>query len=139
MKRWKLWVGLVSLFLSGMVAGALGTVVISEHMALEVLVGRGPIVEKVLKKLSRELSLTESQRERIAEIVCRTHKELTALRERNKPERDEIMGRSREAMKAELSAPQQKKLDEFFEQEKTRWAHREHGKAGGGGRKGLCD
>ncbi|MBP8645389.1 MAG: hypothetical protein KBH99_04620 [Syntrophobacteraceae bacterium] len=140
MKRWRLWVGLVILFLSGVLAGALGTVAFSEHLALKILGGKGPMVEHILTKLTRELNLTEQQRERVTGIVCRTHKELTALREKSRPERDEILRRSHEAMKAELTTRQQQKLDQFFEREKARWTRREHGMARGeGSSKGLCD
>jgi hypothetical protein len=126
MKRFKLWAGLLTLFLSGIVIGAVGTWVVWEHETLGVLSGRGPNLEKiVLRKLDRDLKLSNTQKKRIETILCQTHTELQELRKRYRPEREQIIEQGAASMRAELSAEQQKRFDVLREKMKKRRARRE--------------
>jgi hypothetical protein len=114
-KDLKLWIGLLALFLSGVCVGGVGTWLIAEQRIIDSLTHeRPPFHRAIMRKLSRELDLSENQRERVAKIVCRAQEELSALRESIRPEREEIMQRSRETLKVELSPQQQQKLDELY-------------------------
>jgi hypothetical protein len=125
-KKFKLWSGLFALFCSGMLMGALVTWRIAEDKAIENLTREQPRVPKsIMRKLDRELELSDIQRKRIEEIVCLTHRELLAFRDRIRPDRERIIQQSVDAMKAELSPEQQIKLDAL--REKTK-AHRAQGK-----------
>lgn len=132
MKKVKLWGGLIALFVSGVLLGAVGTWHFAEHRAIENIVRERPVLPRfILRGLDRELRLSEEQRARITPIVCKTFRELMALRELAKPERERILQEGMEAMKAELSPEQQKKLEALHERLKAR---RERGGAGPRGR-----
>jgi len=125
-KKFKLWGGLLALFCSGVLLGVLASWRIAEDKAIENLTREQPRVPKsIMRKLDRELELSDTQRKRIEEIVCRTHGELLAFRDRIRPDRERIIQQSIDAMKAELSPEQQKKLDALRERTK---AHRAQGK-----------
>ncbi|MBI5590015.1 MAG: hypothetical protein HY881_05985 [Deltaproteobacteria bacterium] len=116
MKNFKLWGGLFALFCSGVLLGMQVSWRIAEDRAIENLTREHPRVPKsIIRKLDRELELTDTQRKRIEEIVCRTHRELLAFRDRIKPDRERIIQQSIDAMKAELFPEQQKKLDALRE------------------------
>ncbi len=125
MKDLKLWLGLFALFLSGVCVGALGTWMIAEQRLMDSFsLERPAFHEAIMRKLTRGLDLNESQRREIGKIVCRTQEELRGLRDRTRPERDEIMRRSREAMKVELSPDQQAKLEKLHKKLEERRRHR---------------
>jgi hypothetical protein len=115
-KKFKLWSGLFALFCSGVLLGVQVSWRIAEDKAIENLTREHPRVPKsIIRKLDRELELSDTQRKRIEEIVCRTHRELLAFRDRIKPDRERIVQQSIDAMKAEISPEQQKKLDALRE------------------------
>ncbi len=123
MKKFKLWGGLFALFCSGVFLGLQVSWRIAEDKAIENLTREQPRVFKsIIRKLDRELALSDTQRKRIEEIVCRTHRELLAFRDRIRPDRERIIQQSIDAMKAEISPEQQKKLDALRERIKSRRA-----------------
>ena len=140
MKKLKLWAGLLTLFLSGILIGAIGAWGIAEHRAMENLAERKADVPRIImKKLTRELDLSQGQREKIEKIVCRTHQEIDALRKRHKPEKDQVIQRSIDMIKVELLPEQQKKLDAFHEKMKKRRAEWERGSRDRHGPPEPCD
>ena len=127
MKRWNLVLGLVALFLSGILVGTLGTAIYFKQTMGHIFGESQPAVRKlVMKKLVRELDLTETQRVRIEEIVGEIQAELWEFRKQHEREIETILARGIEQMKPELSVDQQRKLDALFERLKQ---HRH--KAGG--------
>ncbi len=140
MKKFKLWGGLLALFCSGVLMGVLATWRIAEYKAIENLTREQPIVPKsIIRKLDRELELSDTQRKRIEEIVCRTHRELLAFRDSIRPDRERIIQQSVNAMKAELSPEQQNKLDALRERIRARRAQGKMIKKGDSGDKDPCE
>lgn len=140
MKRFKLWGGLAALFFSGVLMGVLGTYHFAEMRVLDSLVRERPRAPKlIMKKLERELGLSEVQRVRIEAIVCSAHRELRAHRERLRPDRERILQASMDAMKAELNPEQQKKLDDLHERLEARRHREERGRRGSGGERDPCE
>ena len=140
MKKFKLWGGLFALFCSGVFLGLQVSWRIAEDKAIENLAREHPRVPKsIIRKLDRELELSDTQRKRIEEIVCRTHRELLAFRDRIKPDRERIIQQSIDAMKAELSPEQQNKLDALRERIKARRAQDKSGHKTGSGDKYPCE
>ena len=126
MKKFKLWGGLFALFCSGVLLGVLASWRIAEDKAIENLTIEQPrVLKSIMRKLDRELELSDTQKKRVEEIVCRTHRELLVFRDLIRPDRERIIQQSIDAMKAELSPEQQKKLDALRERTK---AHRSQGK-----------
>lgn len=131
MKDLKIWIGLLVLFLSGVSVGAFGTWIIAERRIMESFAhDRPPFHQAVMRRLSRDLNLDDSQRPRIEKIVIQTQEELRALRESTLPERHRIMERSLGAMKLELSPEQQKKLEEIHEKVEERRGRKGRGRRG---------
>jgi hypothetical protein len=134
MKKLKLWTGLLTLFLSGIVIGAAGTRIIWEREALGHLSVPGTGLEKViLRKLNRNLDLNAGQKKRIEAILCRTHTELIELRKRYRPEREQIIEQGAASIRAELTAAQQQKFDLLREKLKKARASKEASLNGGAG------
>ena len=139
-KKLSLWGGLFALFCSGVLIGALATWRIAEFKAFENLTREQPrVLDFIIRNLDRELELSDTQRQRIEEIVCRTHRELSAFRDRIRPDRERIIQQSIDAMKVELSPEQQSRLDALREKLKSNRAQGKMSRRWGSSGKGPCD
>lgn len=122
MKKYKLWAGLLAIFVSGFALGFLVSGIQAKRSFEHIFAGGPPAAREVItKRLSRELSLNANQRERVDEIMCRTQTELFKIRRRNQPEVKALIDGSIAEMKQWLDPEQSKKLDEHFERVKRRW------------------
>ncbi len=122
MKKWKLWAGLSAIFLSGVLAGFTLGGVHAKRTLDQVLSGEHTRPYQIIvKRLDRELKLSESQRTHIEGIVCRAHAELFKIRQMHQPEIDRILSGGIAEMKEKLTEEQSKKLDAFYERAKNRW------------------
>jgi hypothetical protein len=136
--RLKLWSGLLALFLSGIVIGASGAWVFLEGKTVSELAAPRPKLERfILKKLTRELNLTESQREEVERILCRTHSELIELRRHERPAKDEIIQSGMASIRTVLTPEQQEKLDALHDRMKERRHRRDQSREEQHGRN--CD
>lgn len=122
MKKCKLILGLLIFFGSGILVGALGTTLYYKQTAGYVL-GKGqPVVRKmVMRKLVRDLDLTEEQRPRIEAIVTEIQAELEKFRAQHRPELEAIIDRGLARMRPLLSGTQQEKLDTFSQRLRDHW------------------
>lgn len=121
-KKWTLVLGLLVLFGSGVLVGALGTAVYYKQTAGYVLGEGQPGVRKmVMKKLVRDLDLTEAQRVQIEGIVSEVQAELGKFRMQHRPDIEAIIDRGIAQMRPLLSAAQQEKLDAFSQRLKEHW------------------
>jgi hypothetical protein len=128
-KRWNLILGLSVLFLSGVLIGTLGTAIYFKHTIGHVFTEGQPAVTRlIMKKLDRDLDLTEPQRAEIEKIVAEVQTDLWTFRTQHRPEIEAIIARGITQMRPLLSSEQQVKLDAVFERMKERW-----NKAGGPG------
>ena len=114
MKRWKAVAGVLLVFLLGVLAGGVG-VYRYHRKAFDRFARGGPemVSEFFLRKLSRELSLDDSQKERVEAIVRRTAGEAREVRQQCRPRIDEIFERGRREIRAELRPEQQRRFDEI--------------------------
>jgi hypothetical protein len=122
-KRWSLILGLLVLFSSGALVGALGTAVYFKQTAGQVF-GEGPpgIRKMVMKRLIHDLDLTEAQRPQIEAIVADVQADLWKFRTQHRPEIEAIINHGIEQMKPVLSVVQQEKLDTYSERLKEHWS-----------------
>ncbi|HEU4686401.1 MAG TPA: hypothetical protein VFS39_17975 [Nitrospira sp.] len=122
MSRVKLWTGLALLFGAGVVTGALGT-----WLSVDLLHAsrgdRGPAAqhERIMKRLTQELSLTPQQRSEIEPIVTEAHVAILDLRFSHQDEVEQILFRGMEGMKAKLSPEQRAELDRLYARLQQRW------------------
>src|SRR5688572_7060143 len=117
MTRGKLWTGLIVLFLAGTLTGIAGTSLFHKYERQHRWEG-GPAAtqERIMMRLTRELSLPSGQQAEIEPIVRRVHLEILKLRAQHQPEVERILTRGIADLKPKLSADQQAKLDGLYAQ-----------------------
>ena len=115
MKRWKLTVGIALLFICGILIGAIGTKLYLEHQYPRL---KDPKDRKAffMKRLSKELDLTQDQKIKIGEIV----EQIEAKRREYSFQRQAEIDRLIDQMRRDLNDDQQKKLDAMREKFKKR-------------------
>ncbi len=118
----KLWGALVVLFVAGALTGIAGTTLYHQYEQ-EHRWERGPAAkhERIMKRLTHELSLTPAQQADIEPIVSRAHVEILQLRFSHQPEVEQALTQGMAEIKTKLSAEQQAKLDELYAKLQRRW------------------
>ena len=118
----KLWGGLVVLFVAGVLTGIAGTTLYHQYEQ-EHRWERGPAAkhERIMKRLTHELTLTPAQQADIESIVSRTHVEILQLRFAHQPEVEQALTHGIAEIKVTLSGEQQAKLDELYAKLQRRW------------------
>ena len=125
MKKWKTWLVITAVFVSGFVLGSGVAGLYMKHRIGGILHEGLPAVRKVImKKLTTELNLTADQQDEIDEIVEETQLQLQQLHAKYRPQMEDIVNTGIATMKTRLSAEQQKKLDALYAKVKKRWAMR---------------
>lgn len=122
MTRGKLWTGLIVLFLAGVLTGIVGTSLYHRYQHQHRW-ERGPAAmqERIIKRLTRQLSLTPAQQAEIEPIVSQAHLKILQLRFAHQPEVEQILTQGIAELKGKLSAEQQDKLDELYARLQRRW------------------
>jgi len=122
MSRSKLWAGLIVLFGAGILTGILGArlYIDAERMPRG---DRGPAArhERIMKRLTQELSLTAQQQTEIDPIVTWAHVAILELRFSHQPEIEDILAKGMTDIKAKLSSAQQTELDRMYAELQQRW------------------
>jgi hypothetical protein len=122
MKKWKIWLGVLVVFLSGVVIGVLGTGVVLKHAMHGIVSGDPQAVERmVMRRLTRQLDLTSEQQPEVARIVRGVQGELAKLHERTRPDIERIMEEGLANLSAALSPEQQKKARVLYDKSRERW------------------
>jgi hypothetical protein len=125
MNKIKLVVGIILLLLLGALAGSVGTGIYIRHRIEHIRPAKPPKAHFLLRKLSRELDLTETQQVEIGKILEESHTEITALRRKFLPEIKDITDQSFAHIKEKLDKEQKQKLDKLHGKLK-RWRKRGH-------------
>lgn len=122
MSRLRLWAGLIVLFGAGALTGIVAT---SLYMDSERAHRgeRGPVAqhERIMKRLTKELSLTAQQQTEIEPIVSRAHVAILELRFSHQAEIDQILTKGMAELKEKLTATQQPELDRMYKGLQQRW------------------
>ena len=128
MKKWKTWLVIAAVFVSGVIIGAAVGGFYMKHRIGGILHEGLPAMRKVImKNLTSELNLTADQQDEIDEIVEETQLQLQQLRAQYRPQMEAIVNTGVTTMKTRLSAEQQKKLDALYAKVKKRWSMRSIG------------
>ncbi len=113
MKRVNILSGLVLVFLSGVCIGAVGGYLYTQHK-IESLVKSGPppqMMPRLMRRLTRELALTPSERADLEPIMRDMMASLSDLRQRYHPELEGIMESHFTRMKDKLPPGKGRKLE----------------------------
>lgn len=128
MKKWKLWAGMLLLFLAGVCIGAAGAGLYVRHTVQSILQEGPPAVARLItKKLSHDLGLSGPQQKAVEKVVRETQNRLHNLRQQHWPEAEQIFTSGIHRIKADLSPEQQIKLDASYDRIKERWKMKSEG------------
>ncbi len=124
MKKWKLVAGIALVFVLGLLVGSVGTRFYHRDWP-----GRSfeePSARKalILKRLTKDLGLTESQQKEFRAIVEETDKKLEAFAQERRSAVNAILDDSFSRMKEKLDPEQQNKLDELRAKHEARMKDR---------------
>jgi hypothetical protein len=110
---------LVAVFVAGIALGAVGTRWVSgRHAAPRPRVG-------FADRLAQQLQLTTVQRDSVAAILQRFDPQMRTIFTQVRPQMDSLRQELRNAIKAQLSAPQQTAYQQLIERERERFARRD--------------
>jgi hypothetical protein len=118
MNKTKLAVGVIFVFLAGVLVGSLGMGMYLKNRMERFGPGGPPPHERpdlIMKRLSRDLGLTQTQRVEIKKILEESEAKISAIRDQFIPKMEAIADQSFAAMKEKLNADQQKKLERIKE------------------------
>jgi len=124
MKKWKLIAGVLLIFASGLLVGALVSAMYIKHK--HPLFKRDPVVKTryIMEKLSGKLDLTDSQKEKITGIVQGIETEARSLYQRHRSEMKAVLEKGVAEMKTELNPQQIRELERMREEYRKRKAER---------------
>ena len=124
MKNWKAIVGVITVFLLGLIAGSLLTFGAIRQMFQ---LGHGPQARTdfIVRKLSWELWLDAQQREQLRGIVQEGQQEMTAVRQQMHPQVEAILNRADAKVRAILRPNQVEKFDKLVAERKAKWSEAE--------------
>jgi len=122
MSRTKLWAGLAVLFAAGVLTGVVGMWLYGSADRMH-RSDQGPAAkqERIMKRLTQELSLTSRQRIDIEPIVSRAHLAVLELRFSHQSDVEQILTKGMAELKPKLSPEQQAGLDRLYAELQQRW------------------
>ena len=120
--RLKLWGGLIVLFCAGALSGAVVDSLFL-HGERTSRGDQGPAAhhERMMKRLTQDLSLSAQQQADIDPIVTRAHVALLELRFAHQAEVEQILARGMTEISAKLSPDQQPALERMYKGLERRW------------------
>jgi Spy/CpxP family protein refolding chaperone len=122
MKDWKIKLGIVGIFVLGVIVGAVGTGMAVHFHGPEFGFSRPEqTINHILRRLTRELNLTDEQRQEIAPIVRDAFTQMRMIRNRLTPEVEALMAESTQRLKQHLNPEQQRLLDLHNAEVMRRW------------------
>jgi len=115
-------VGLIVLFGAGALTGIVATCLFMDFERTH-RGERGPAAqhERIMKRLTHELSLTPQQQTDIEPIVSRAHVAILELRFAHQAEIEQILAKGMAELKEKLSSAQQPELDRMYRGLQQRW------------------
>jgi len=128
MSKWKIWVGLLVLFVSGVLIGTIGTRMYVRHKISGMFAKERPVIRDLFfRRLTREIDLSEEQRQEIEKIASSAAEKFHALRRQHRGEAEAILDQAVTEMRKYLSPEQQEQLERIrkrMEERRKRWRHR---------------
>lgn len=125
MSSWKLIAGVALVFIVGLLVGSVGTRFYLKHQYRHFMPERGNRTAFIMKKLSKDLGLTQAQEVAIQKIVEQTEEKLREHFLQRRSEIASIIDDGFSQMKKELDDDQKKKLEELREKFERRRQARE--------------
>ena len=126
MRRLKQILGVLLIFIFGMIVGGAGASAGFAQKIREVLTG-GPeaVVKEIVKRLDEELKLDPEQKRMLQGIADETHIRLRQSREKIQPEVDRTLGEAEARVRAILYPNQVEKFDKLVHRGGEKWKAKE--------------
>lgn len=122
MKTWKIRLGVLLVFVCGLIIGSVATGLSVKYKVAQVIRGGSPAMTRtILRRLAWELRLKNDQKPAVEKTVVRMQEELRQLRAKYRPETEAIVRSGIDEIRAGLPADQQRRLDDYCAQLKSRW------------------
>jgi hypothetical protein len=125
MKKWKLVTGVILVFLLGGLVGSVGTQLYLKHWSERFWKNPSARREVFLRRLTKELRLTEAQQKEFKAIIEEVDKKVEQFRRENRAEIRKVLDEGFNQMKQKLDPGQQQKLEELKARHEK---HREDGR-----------
>ena len=122
-KNWKAWLGLVLVFFAGIVAGVVGTRVVTRRVIQAVIQHPDLVRERIEHDLVRRLKLTPDQQAKVHITLTETQRELGDLRTEFQPRFVVIMTNAQSRISDVLTPEQQKKFEKIKEDNRRIFPH----------------
>jgi hypothetical protein len=122
MSKFKVFIAIFLVFVSGASAGVLGSKLYFKHRFEQAIkTGPPPLMHHLLmRKMVHDLNLSESQRTEIEKILRQTEKQIIIFREKYRPQFEKIIDDSIIEIKEMLNKNQREKLDQIHNQLRSR-------------------
>ena len=120
MKKWKLIAGVALVFVLGLLVGSLGTRYYHKDWSGGFFGEPSARKALILKKLTRDLGLSEAQRKEVRGIIEETDKKLEAFAQERRSAVKAILDESLSRMKEKLDPEQQTRLDDLRAKQEAR-------------------
>jgi len=121
MKSSRAILGVVLVFLLGILCGILATHLMYKYRIDSILSGRAQTREEIIvNKLDRKLGLDKRQEEQIRTIVHDTHEEIKALRSHLRPQTEALIEKAQAKISIILTPEQRRKYEQMIAERKER-------------------
>ena len=129
MKKWKIILSVILVFLLGVLAGGLVTHEIDRHRIGRIISGEPRAVgELIVQRLNHKLRLDPEQVEKLRIIVYETRDEISKVRTQFRPQIQEVLERSRNRVRAILRPDQLEEYERIVAERKARGEREERGR-----------
>jgi hypothetical protein len=120
MHRWKIWLGLVVIFISGVLIGAIGDRFYVKSKIARIMKGDPAYVAQlILQELGGDLKLTKEEHEKVAPICQAAARDLLTIRREQRDQVDKVLERAVCDNKKQLCLDKQQQLEEHWEKFKS--------------------
>ena len=127
MRNWKVIVGVLGVFVLGMVAGGLVTARVIQKRAQRALATGSPrAAELVARRLGWELRLDGDQRRQVLAVMQDTQRQLQTAYSAVRPQTAMILAEANQRIRAVLRSGQQEKYDRIVADRRAKWLSRAH-------------
>lgn len=113
MKRSKVWLVLVLVFLAGFAGGILATRLAVRHFVREAISHPELIRNKIERELDRTVRLTPDQRTQVHAILVDSQQQLQAVRREFQPQFSSVIRETRARISKVLTPEQQERFEKF--------------------------
>ena len=123
--RWRLWSGVIAIFVAGMLVGGLTASVLIRSHVLNVMRG-GPSRphERIAKRLTEGLGLTAAQRAEVERIVREYEPRFEEFERESRTEVRKIADQMEAEIRGVLTSEQQAAYDAGIQKMRLEWEHR---------------